>query len=117
MFGQLGQIAQLLKNAGKIKENMREMRAQLQAARHVGEAGGGQVRVTVDGSGEPVAVKFDPALLQTGDVELIEELTCAAMRDAVSKSREGLQQGLESMASASGLNLPPGLADMLKGQP
>ena len=61
MLGNLGQLASLLRNAGQIKENMQGMQERLKAARYVGEAGGGQVRATVDGRGEIVELKLEPA--------------------------------------------------------
>lgn len=113
MFGNLGQLMNIMKNAGQIKQTMQEMNERLQAARFTGEAGGGQVRVTVDGRGELVSVKIDPAIVQSGDVEMLEDLTCAAVRDAVTRSREAMQKEMQSLTG--GLNLP-GLTDMLGGQ-
>lgn len=103
MFGQLGQLAGLLRNAGKITQNVKEMNERLAAARFVGEAGGGQVRATVDGRAELVGLRFDPALLATGDAELVEELTLAAVRDAAGRSRAAMQQ--EMAAMTGGLDL------------
>jgi DNA-binding YbaB/EbfC family protein len=110
MLGNLGQLANLLKNAGQIKENMQGMQERLKTARHVGEAGGGQVRATVDGRGELVEIKLEPASVEAGDVELLEDLICAAVRDAVSKSREAVQKEME--AATGGMNLG-GMMDML----
>ena len=110
MLGNLGQIAHLLKNAGQIKENMKGLQERLAAARYVGEAGGGQVRATVDGKGELVEIKFDPATVQTGDIELLEDLVCASVRDAVTKSREGVQK--EMQQATGGMDLQ-GMMDML----
>jgi hypothetical protein len=109
MFGNIGQLASLLKNAGQIKENMRLMQERLKAGRFVGDAGAGQARATVDGRGEPIALKLDPALLAAGDAELIEELVCAAFRDAIARSREAVAK---EMQTATGMELP-GLTDML----
>jgi len=110
MFGQMGQIANLLKNAGQIKENMRQMHERLAVARFIGESGGGQVRATVDGRGELVAIKIEPALAGGGDVELLEDLVCAAVRSAIAISRESVQKEMES--ATGGLNLQ-GMMDML----
>jgi DNA-binding YbaB/EbfC family protein len=112
MFGNLGQLATLLKNAGQIKQNMAQVNERLSAARFVGEAGGGQVRATVDGKGELVALKIDPPLVAAGDVELLEDLVCAAVRDAVRVSREGAQKEIEE--AMGGINLG-GMMDMLRG--
>lgn len=103
MFGNLTQIAGLLKNAGQIKENMKVANARLTAARFIGEAGGGQVRATVDGKGEPISIKIEPTLLETRDGEMIEELTVAALRDAIRQSREGAMK--EMQAAAGGVDL------------
>ena len=110
MLGNLGQLAHLLRNAGQIKQNMTEMNDRLAAARFTGVTGAGQVKATVDGRGEIVELKIEPALVASGDVEMLEDLTCAAMRDAVRLSREAAQKEMES--AMGGLNLG-GMMDML----
>jgi hypothetical protein len=112
MLGNLGQLAGLLKNAGQIKQNMEAMQERLAAARFTGEAGAGQVRATVDGRGDLVSIKLDPALVQAGDVEIIEDLTCAAVRDAVGRSRAAAQKELQEITGGLGL---PGMGDLLGG--
>lgn len=110
MFGNIGQIASLLKNAGQIKENMKGVQERLKAARFVGDAGGGQVRATVDGKGELVRVQLEPTLVSGGDREMIEELVVAAVNSAILQSRAGAQKEIE--AAAGGINLQ-GMFDML----
>ncbi|MFQ5807878.1 MAG: YbaB/EbfC family nucleoid-associated protein [Phycisphaerae bacterium] len=116
MLGNLGQLASLLKNAGQLKENMKGVQERLQAARYVGEAGGGQVRATVDGRGELVEIKLEPATVESGDVELLEDLICASVRAALTKSREAVQKEME--AATGGIDLG-GMMEMLggRGQP
>lgn len=103
MFGNIGQLAGLLRNAGQIQESIRQAHDRLAAARFVGEAGAGQVRATVDGRGELVSVKLETALVVGGDVELTEELIVAAVRDAVVRSREAAAREIET--ATGGLNL------------
>ncbi|MFO0837584.1 MAG: YbaB/EbfC family nucleoid-associated protein [Phycisphaerae bacterium] len=114
MFGQIGQIAGLLRNAGKLRESMGDMQQRLAAARFVGESGAGQVRATVDGKGELISLKIDPALVQSGDVEMLEDLTSAAVRDAVNRSREAVQKELQG--ALGGMDLG-GMMDLLGGGP
>jgi DNA-binding YbaB/EbfC family protein len=110
MLGNIGQLMQLMKNAGQIKKSMQELQTRLDQARHTGEAGGGQVQATVDGKGTIVGIRIDPALVQAGDVEMIEDLTTAAVRDATTRSREAMQKEMQEITG--GLGLPP---DMLSG--
>jgi DNA-binding YbaB/EbfC family protein len=92
MFGQLGQLMQLLSNPEKLKADMQAMQERLAAARYVGESGGGQVRVTVDGKADVIEFKIEPALISGGDHELIEDLCAAAARAATQLSRRGLRK-------------------------
>jgi len=112
MLGNFGQLMNLLRNAGQLKQSMQEVAERMQAARYTGEAGGGQVRATVDGRGELLTLKIDPALVQAGDVELLEELTCAAVRDAVTRSRQAAQQEVQQLTGGIGL---PGLDGLFGG--
>ena len=110
MFGNMGQLANLLRNAGQIKENMKGMQERLAAARFMGESGGGQVQATVDGKGELVGIKLEPETVNGGDIEMLEDLVCAAVRDAVAKSREAVQK--EMQAATGGMDMQ-GMMDML----
>lgn len=46
-----------------------------------GSAGGGVVRIEATAGGEPVAVHIDPAAVDPDDVEGLEDLVLAALRD------------------------------------
>lgn len=46
-----------------------------------GSAGGGMVRIRATGGGEVLAVHIDPAVVDPGDVEGLEDLVLAALRD------------------------------------
>lgn len=115
MLGNLGQLASLLKNAGQIKENMQGMQERLKEARYVGEAGGGQVRTTVDGRGEVIEIKLDPEAVQAGDVEMLEDLIRASINQAIVESRAGVQK--EMQAATGGMDLSGMMGDMLGGPP
>jgi DNA-binding YbaB/EbfC family protein len=50
-----------------------------------GQSGGGVVKVTCTGNLEFAAVKISPDAVDPADVEMLEDLVLAAVRDAVSK--------------------------------
>lgn len=112
MFGQMGQIMKLLGDLPRLQKEAKAVQERLAAERVIGEAGGGQVRVTLDGKGELQDVAFEPELIAGGDRELIEELTVAAFRDGLTKSRELMQR--EMSALTGGMDLG-GLGGMLGG--
>jgi DNA-binding YbaB/EbfC family protein len=110
MFGNLGNLAGILKSAKEMQGQMAKLQEELAARRYEGDAGAGMVRATVNGKGSLVDVKIDPQA--AGDVELLEDLVKAAVGAAVTKSQEAMKTELASLTG--GLNLP-GLTDMLNG--
>lgn len=113
MFGRLGDIADLMKNAGKIQESMAKAAEALAKVQVEGTAGGGAVTATVNGKMEMVSIRIDPKLLADGDAELLEDLVTAAVNAAIVKAREAAAQSFSSLAGG----LPPGLLQGLQGGP
>ena len=60
-------------------------------------AGGGSVTVKMDGSKRVVAVKIDPEVLKSGDVEMLEDLITAAVNEAGRKADEAMQGSMGDM--------------------
>lgn len=110
MFGALGNMAGLLKAAKDFQGNMKRMQEQLAARRYEGDAGGGMVRVTVDGKATVLDVKIDPQAVQ--DVELLEDLVKGAVSAAVAKAQEALKTELSTLTG--GLDIP-GLQGLFGG--
>ena len=97
MFGKIGDIADLMKNAGKIRESMAKVAEALGQIEAQGEAGGGSVVVKVNGRMEVTSVRIDPKLAADGDVELLEDLVAAAVNAALVKVRETAAQSFTSL--------------------
>ena len=110
MFNNMGQIADLMKNAGKIREGMEKAAEALAKLEVEGTAGGGSVTAKVNGKMEMLAVRIDPKLLADGDAELLEDLVTAAVNQALTKAREAAGQSFSSLAG--GLPIP-GLSSFL----
>jgi nucleoid-associated protein EbfC len=111
VFNNLGQFADMMKSAAKLKESMEEAAKKLGELRVEGLAGGGLVVVTASGKLEIVSVRIDPKLLEDQDAELTEELLLAATNQALAKAREAAA----GMFTASAGSLPiPGLSELFK---
>ncbi len=65
-------------------------------------AGGGAVSVTMRGDFEVLQLTISPDLVKDGDVEMLQDLTVAALNEARRKVEESLKAKLGGM-------LPPGL--------
>ena len=72
-----------------------------------GSAGGGMVKVRATGGGEIRRVTIDPAVVDPSDVEGLEDLVTAALRDLnarVAELHAGAMGGLDPSAMMGGLS-------------
>lgn len=107
MFNNLGNLADLMRNAGKIREGIEKATEQLGQLQVEGTAGGGAVTAQVNGRLEVLSIRIDPQLIADGDAELIEDLATAAVNQGLTRAREEAARSIQSLAG--GLPLPPGL--------
>ncbi len=112
MFGKLGDMAGMLKQAREMQSRMQEMKERVAAARFDGEAGAGAVQATVNGKLELVGLRIDPQTVAAGDVEMLEDLVRAAVVGAQAKATAGMKEEMQKLTG--GMNLP-GLDQMLGG--
>jgi DNA-binding YbaB/EbfC family protein len=110
VFNNLGNLAELMKNAGRIRESIEKAAEALGQLQVEGSAGGGVVTAKVNGRLELLAVRINPKLLEDGDTELLEDLVTAAVNQALSKAREEAAKSLPNLAG--GLPIP-GLGNLL----
>ena len=75
-------MQQLMKQAQKMQQQMLAAQEELAKAELTGTAGGGLVTARMTGAGEVVAVSIDPRAVDPEDVESLEDLVLAALRDA-----------------------------------
>jgi DNA-binding YbaB/EbfC family protein len=81
-FGGQPNMQQLMKQAQKMQQQLEAAQAELAAAEVTGSAGGGLVTATLTGSGELTAITIAPAAVDPDDVETLQDLIVAAVRDA-----------------------------------
>ena len=112
MFGSLGDLAGLMKQAKQMQSKMKEMQETLANARFEADSGAGAVTATVSGKLELVGLKISPSAV-TEDVELLEDLVKSAVAAAQRKANEGVKAQMQQITG--GMNLP-GLEGMMGGQ-
>lgn len=96
-------VGKLLKQAQKMQRGIAAAQEALAAERIEVSHGGGAVRVTVDGHGEPIALAIDPEFAKEGPAA-IESAVLAALREAVARARETSQARMQ--AATGGFSLP-----------
>jgi nucleoid-associated protein EbfC len=103
----LGQFASLMKQLPRIREEMERMQQRLGQLTADGDAGGGMVRVRVNGRMEVLACQLSDEAMQLGDREMLQDLIRAATNQALARARQLAAE--EAGKMAQGLGVPPGL--------
>lgn len=99
-----GNIAQMMQQAQKVQEDLKKAQEEMAEMEVTGEAGGGLVKVVMNGRYEVRKISIDPDV--GDDREMIEDLTAAAVNDAVNRIQEVMQQKMSSLTG--GMPMPPG---------
>ncbi|HFE47986.1 MAG TPA: YbaB/EbfC family nucleoid-associated protein [Chromatiaceae bacterium] len=100
-----GALGGLMKQAQKMQEEMQKTQERLAQEEVLGQAGGGMVKVTMNGKHDVLRVEIDDSLMGD-DKEMLEDLIAAACNDAVKRVADKMQESMSGMTA--GLNLPPG---------
>jgi DNA-binding YbaB/EbfC family protein len=83
--------------AGAVAKLLASARENLAALEIEGSAGGGAVRVQMNGERRIVGVQIEPDIFQTGEPVLLEELIVAAAADAFRKAVAVRKEAVEEL--------------------
>lgn len=75
-------MQQLMKQAQKMQEQMQKDKEEIENSVFNATSGGGMVEVKMNGKRELVAIKIKPEVVDPDDIEMLEDLICAAINDA-----------------------------------
>ena len=97
-----GNMQQMMQQAQRMQERMAQEIARIKVD---ATAGGGMVTINMDGQKNVLAVKIDPEV--AGDVEMIQDMVLAAVREATKKVDDEIKGKMGGMLG--GMGLPPGM--------
>lgn len=106
MFKEMGNIMSLLKNQGKIQEEMQKFQASVAALTAEASVGAGYVTVKVSGKQEVLSVRISDDAMRLNDRELLEDLVTAAVNQALTRVRALVAEETQKLAGSMGI--PPG---------
>lgn len=95
---------QIIKQAQKMQDDMKELQDRLDETEYEGNSGSGLVKAVVTGKHNVVSVKIDPAAVDVDDLEMLEDLIAAAVNDAITKAKTESEAEMEKITG--GMNLP-----------
>jgi nucleoid-associated protein EbfC len=101
----LGGIGNLMKNAGKIQEMMKQNQEELANTVVTGESGGGDVTVEMNAKYHTKSIVIADSILKE-DKAVVEELVCAAVNDALRKVEGVTKEKMTGLGDMFGVDIP-----------
>jgi DNA-binding YbaB/EbfC family protein len=99
-------IGELMRQAQQMQEKMKEV--QEEAAKKIVEAssGGGMVTVRVNGRQEVLSIQIEPDVVDTEDLEMLQDLISAAVNEGIRKSKTVMEDEMKKLTGGLNINLP-----------
>ena len=105
--GNMGNMAGMMKKVQKLQADMAKLQEELKTRTIEVSAGGGAVKVVINGEKQIQSLKIAPSAVDPEDVEMLEDLVSAAVNEALKKVDDMMAQEMGKLTG--GMNLPPGL--------
>jgi len=103
MAGSLGDLGGLLKQAQKMQRQVAELQDELAKRSYEGKAGGGMVKVVMNGKRELQSIKIDPQVIDPQDAEILEDMVGAAFSDALGQIERDSQETMGKVTGGLGM--------------
>lgn len=94
----------MMKQAKIMQQKLLEIQKELKEMEFEASAGGGAVKVKVNGEQEIMEVKINKDMVGSGDLEMIEDMIMVAVNDAIRQSRDEAKNKMAGLTG--GMNIP-----------
>lgn len=106
-MGNMGNMAGMMKKVQKMQNEIKKMQEELKRKTVDVSAGGGAVKIVMNGEKQVQSLTIDPAAVDPEDVEMLQDLISAAVNESIKKVDEMMAAEMGKLTG--GLGLPPGL--------
>ena len=96
----------LFRQAQQLQEKIANVQHELGERTVEASAGGGMVTAVVNGKFELVQIRFEPSLLQSPDIEMLQDLVVAAVNEGVRAARRMIEEEMGKLTGGLGIKLP-----------
>jgi len=97
-------MQQMMKQAQKMQRQMEEMQADMANKSLEVSAGGGAIKVTINGEKQITALTISPDVVDPDDVEMLQDLVISAVNEAIRQMDESASAQMSKITG--GMNLP-----------
>ncbi|MGI6067039.1 MAG: YbaB/EbfC family nucleoid-associated protein [Bacillota bacterium] len=99
-----GNMQKMMKQVQKMQSDMARLQEELAGRTVEASSGGGMVTAVVNGKQEIMSIKIKPEVVDPEDVEMLEDLLVAAVKEALRKSQDMVSEEMNKITG--GLKIP-----------
>lgn len=99
-----GNIAELLRKAQDLGQQLKARQEELAALRIPVSVGGGMVRMVFNGKGEALSFELDKSVVDPNDLGVLQDLVLSAVNEGVRQVQQRQQEAMAKMAG--GFKIP-----------
>ncbi len=101
--GMGGNMQSMLKQAQKMQEDMAALQAELEAREYEVAAGGGMVKVKIDGKKRILAMDIAPDIVDPDDIETLSDVIVAAVNEAIRRVEDTANEEMAKLTGPLGM--------------
>ena len=97
-------MQQMMKQAKMMQKKMAEVQEELKSMEFEASAGGGAVKVRVNGDQEILEIKLNNEMIDADDLDMVEDMVMVAVNDALKQSKDESKNKMAGLTG--GMNIP-----------
>lgn len=99
-----GNMNNMMKQVQKMQRDMQEAQEKIEKEVFEATAGGGAIKVTVNGKKEVVSIELKPEIVDEDDIEMLQDLIIVAVNEALKTADDTINKTMSKYTG--GLSMP-----------
>ena len=99
-------IGGILQQAQQLQERLANVQQELASRTVEASSGGGIVTATVSGKLEVISIRIEPSLLDSKDVDMLQDLVVAAVNEGIRSAQRLVADEMGKVTGGLGIKLP-----------
>ena len=99
-----GNMNNMMKQIQKMQKDMTDAQEKIEAESYEATAGGGAIKVVVNGKKELISIDLKPEIVDPDDIEMLQDLIMVAVNEAMKIADETMNKTMSKFTG--GMNMP-----------
>lgn len=99
-----GNMGNMMKQVQQMQKNMEKKQGEIEEQEFETTAGGGAIKVVVNGKKEVLSIELKEEIVDPDDIEMLQDLIIVAINDAIKAADKELSDAMGSMTN--GMKMP-----------